>query len=226
MLLQTNSYIVPKDKRTEHARLLQRFRQCLARLGCEHFEAYEQVGANWSSGESTGRFVQLMRFRDRKQQQQVQAAERSDPSAQALIKEFCELINFPYQQQQGLFAVGFYQGIIALAPQLRQPPPMPAGTPAPAEASPAAPTDQPEARESTESPGDTGDADPGDVDLDEIVANEPGEARAGSAEGIPQGLIQLDPRDEQPLELGADELEVVDRPRGDEVEPERKRESA
>jgi hypothetical protein len=124
MLLQTNSYIVPKDKRTEHARLLQRFRQCLARLGCEHFEAYEQVGANWSSGESTGRFVQLMRFRDRKQQQEVQAAERSDPQAQALIKEFCELINFPYQQQQGLFAVGFYQGIMALGTSVRQPPPV------------------------------------------------------------------------------------------------------
>src|SRR5262245_10119063 len=123
MLLQTNSYIVPKDKRTEHARLLQRFRQCLARLGCEHFEAYEQVGANWSGSESTGRFVQLMRFRDRKHQQQVQAAERSDQVAQALIKEFCELINFPYQQQQGLFAVGFYQGIIALSQPLRQPPP-------------------------------------------------------------------------------------------------------
>jgi hypothetical protein len=123
MLLQTNSYIVPKDKRTEHARLLQRFRQTLHRLGCEHFEAYEQVGANWSGTETTGRFVQLMRFKDRKQQQQVQAAERNDATAQALIKEFCELINFPYQQQQGLFAVGFYQGLIPLSGPMRQPPP-------------------------------------------------------------------------------------------------------
>jgi len=123
MLLQTNSYIVPKDKRTEHARLLQRFRQTLTRLGCEHFEAYEQVGSNWSGTETTGRFVQLMRFKDRKQQQQVQAAERNDATAQALIKEFCELINFPYQQQQGLFAVGFYQGIGALSGPSRQPPP-------------------------------------------------------------------------------------------------------
>lgn len=122
MLLQTNSYIVPKDKRAEHARLLQRFRQTLARLGCDHFEAYEQVGANWSGTETTGRFVQLMRFRDRKHQQQVQAAERNDSAAQGLIKEFCELINFPYQQQQGLFAVGFYQGIMPLNSPLRQPP--------------------------------------------------------------------------------------------------------
>jgi hypothetical protein len=116
MILQTNSYIVPKEKRAEHARLLARFRQCLARLGCDHFECYEQVGANWNTNETTGRFVQIMRFRDRKQQQKVQSAERSDPAAQALIKEFCEMINFPYQQQQGLFVVGFYSSVLAVAP--------------------------------------------------------------------------------------------------------------
>ena len=116
MLLQTNSYVVAKEKRSEHARLLARFRQTLARLGCDHFETYEQVGANWTAGETTGRFVQIMRFRDRKQQQQVQEAERTDPAAQALIKEFCDLINFPYQQQQGLFAVGFYSSVLAVAP--------------------------------------------------------------------------------------------------------------
>jgi hypothetical protein len=112
MLLQTNSYIVPKDKRVQHARLVQRFRQTLTRLGCDHFEAYEQVGANWSPADTTGRFVQLMRFRDRKHQLAVQGAERNDPIAQGLIKEFCELINFPYQQQQGLFAVGFYHSLL------------------------------------------------------------------------------------------------------------------
>jgi len=122
MLLQTNSYIVPKDKRTEHARLVARFKQVLARIGCDHFEAYEQVGSNWSP-EATGRFVQIMRFRDRKQQQAVQAAERSDPAAQALIKEFCELINFPYQQQQGLFAVGFYSALLPATGSTRVPPP-------------------------------------------------------------------------------------------------------
>jgi hypothetical protein len=108
MLLQTNSYVVPKDKRAEHARLVRRFRQTLARLGCDHFEVYEQVGANWSGSEATGRYVHIMRFRDRKHQLAVQQAERTDPGAQALINEFCELINFPYQQQHGLFAVGFY----------------------------------------------------------------------------------------------------------------------
>src|SRR5688572_30105801 len=115
MLLQTNSYIVPKDKRAEHQRLVRRFRQTLARLGCDHFEVYEQVGANWSSGETTGRFVHIMRFRDRKHQLAVQAAERNDSAAQALINEFCELINFPYQQQQGLFAVGFYHSVLPIA---------------------------------------------------------------------------------------------------------------
>jgi hypothetical protein len=114
MLLQTNSYLVPREKRVEHARLLARFRQTLARLGCTHFEAYEQVGSNWSPTESTGRFVQIMRFRDRKHQLAVQAAERNDPAAQQLIREFCDLINFSYQQQQGLFAVGFYAGAIPM----------------------------------------------------------------------------------------------------------------
>jgi hypothetical protein len=116
MLLQTNSYVVPKEKRSEHARLLRRFRQTLARIGCEHFEVYEQVGSNWSAGEPTGRYVQIMRFRDRRHQQSVQAAERTDPGAQALIAEFCALINFPYQQQQGLFAVGFYTSVLPVAP--------------------------------------------------------------------------------------------------------------
>jgi hypothetical protein len=117
MLLQSNSYIVPKDKRDEHTRLVQRFRQTLARLGCDHFECYEQVGARWSVDAGTGRFIQVMRFRDIKQQQAVEAAERTDPTAQALIREFCELINLPYQQQQGLFAVGFYRSV--LPPTLR-----------------------------------------------------------------------------------------------------------
>src|SRR5580658_1744979 len=116
MLLQTNSYIVPMDKRAEHARQIRRFRQTLLRLGCDHFEVYEQVGPNWSNSESTGRYVQIMRFVDRKHQLAVQAAERNDPTAQAVIAEFCELINFPYQQQQGLFAIGFYTSVLPIAP--------------------------------------------------------------------------------------------------------------
>src|SRR5580658_7173876 len=116
MLLQTNSYIVPMDKRAEHARQIRRFRQTLLRLGCDHFEVYEQVGPNWSNSESTGRYVQIMRFVDRKHQLAVQAAERNDPTAQAVIADFCELINFPYQQQQGLFAIGFYTSVLPMAP--------------------------------------------------------------------------------------------------------------
>lgn len=115
MLLQTNSYIVPKEKRADHSRLLARFRQTLLRLGCDSFECYEQVGSNWA-GEATGRYVQIMRFRDKKQQQAVQESERTDPAAQALIKEFCELINFPYQQEHGLFAVGFYNSASPIGP--------------------------------------------------------------------------------------------------------------
>lgn len=111
MLMQTNSYLVPREKRAEHARLLRRFKQVLARLGCEHFEVYEQVGPGWSD-EPSGRFVQIMRFRDRRQQSAVQAAERSDPAAQAIIADFCKLVNFPYQQQQGLFVASYYRSIL------------------------------------------------------------------------------------------------------------------
>ena len=116
MLRQTNSYVGPKEKRAEHARMVRKFRQTLARLGCDQFDVFEQVGANWSGGETTGRFVQMMRFRDRKHQLAVQNAEKQDAPAQQLIAEFCELINFPYQQQQGLFAVGFYQSVLPVAP--------------------------------------------------------------------------------------------------------------
>lgn len=112
MLLQTNSYTVPKEKRAEHARLMKRFRQTLGRLGCEDFEVYEQVGTNWNAGKSNGRFVQIMRFRDRRHHQAIQTAERTDPAAQDLIREFCALVDFPYQQEQGLFAVGFYNGVL------------------------------------------------------------------------------------------------------------------
>ena len=116
MLLQTNSYVVPKEKRAEHARLVRKFRQTLARLGCDQFDVFEQVGSNWGTGETTGRFVQMMRFRDRKHQVAVQTAEKQDAAAQALIQEFCDLINFGYQQQQGLFAVGYYQSALPVAP--------------------------------------------------------------------------------------------------------------
>src|SRR5687767_2400465 len=122
MLLQTNSYIVPKEKRSEHARLMRRFRQILNRIGCDNFEVYEQVGANWGNGSATGRFVQIMRFRDRKHQLAVQAAERTDPTAQELIAEFCELVNYPYQQQNGMFAIGFYTSVLPVAPVRVSPP--------------------------------------------------------------------------------------------------------
>ena len=112
MLLQTNSYVVPKDKRAEHARLMKRFKQVLGRLGCEDFEVHEQVGPNWVGGEPNPRVVQIMRFRDRKHHAALQAAEKTDPAAQQLIAEFCELVNFQYQQQQGFFAVGFYNSIL------------------------------------------------------------------------------------------------------------------
>jgi hypothetical protein len=112
MLLQTNSYVVPADKRADHDRMMRRFRQIMTRLGCDDFDVVEQTGPNWSGGEPTGRFVQIMRFRDRRHQRAVQEAERSDPTAQAMIAEFAEMVNLPYQQQHGLFAMGFYHSAL------------------------------------------------------------------------------------------------------------------
>jgi hypothetical protein len=116
MLLQTNSYIVPKDKRSEHHRLMRRFRQALARIGCDHFEVYEQVGPSWGPVKGGGRFVQILRFRDRKHQMMIQQAEKSDPAIQQVIAEFCELVNLPYQQEKGLFALGYYIGVVTTEP--------------------------------------------------------------------------------------------------------------
>lgn len=113
MLLQTNSYIVPKEKLAEHTRLMRRFRQTMTKLGCDSFDVFEQVGPGWSPLKTGGRFIQMIRFRDRKHHQQVQLAERGDSAAQQLIKDFCDLIDFPYQQEQGLFASGFYTAVLA-----------------------------------------------------------------------------------------------------------------
>jgi hypothetical protein len=115
MLLQTTSYIVPRDKRVEHARLLRRFRQTLLRLGCEHFEVFEQVGPQWNANQSTGRFVQITQFTDRKHYLAHQTAEKNDPEAQKIIAEFCEMINLPYQQEHGLLAVGYYTSFLKMA---------------------------------------------------------------------------------------------------------------
>jgi hypothetical protein len=182
MLLQTNSYIVPKDKRSEHARLLRKFRATLQRLGCDHFEVYEQVGANWAGGEATGRFVQIMRFRDRQHQQQIQQGEKTDPDAQRLIQDFCALINFPYQQQQGLFAVGFYTSAIPVAP------PPPSRAPRSAPSQPPAEAAGPEAH--GEQSGDTAASAAGAAGTalaivpDDSDASQPAEAAAAEGSSL------------------------------------------
>jgi hypothetical protein len=110
MLLQTNSYVVTPDKRSQHARLVRRYKVCLARLGCDDYEVYEEVGTNWTSDQNKGRFVQIMRFHDHNQWLAVAAAERDDPVVQALFAEFSDLINLTFQQQRGLFSIEGRQG--------------------------------------------------------------------------------------------------------------------
>src|SRR5882762_9253118 len=111
MLLQTNSYVVPKAKRDAHDRLIRRIRQAMLRIGCDQFEVYEQVGANWAAVKGGERFIQVMRFRDRQHHREIQEAEKHDPGVQQLISQFMELVDLPEQQTCGSFAMGYYSRI-------------------------------------------------------------------------------------------------------------------
>jgi hypothetical protein len=108
MHFQINSYLVPRDKREEHSRLMRRFRQELARLGCDQFEVIEEAESNWAPVKGDGRVMQIMTFRDRAHHQAVQEAERTDAPSQELIREFCELIDVAVQKEKGLLTVSYY----------------------------------------------------------------------------------------------------------------------
>jgi hypothetical protein len=97
---------------------MKKLRQKMAELGCEDFEVYEQVGANWSPGQSTGRFVQTLRFHNRRHFLAVQEAERNDPVAQELVREFVAMVDLPSQQQQGLYASSCYSQVLPAADRL------------------------------------------------------------------------------------------------------------
>lgn len=112
MLMQTNAYNVPADRRDRHERLMRKFADAFRRIGAS-FEVYEQVGSTFNpADESTGRFVQVMRFRDRHHLHLVRQFEESDPTAQAMIAEFCELVDIASQQQRGAFLPGYYFGLV------------------------------------------------------------------------------------------------------------------
>jgi hypothetical protein len=121
MLLQTHAYTVPRDRREQHARLMKRLQDAMRRLG-GHFEVYEQVGPGFDlSPDPTGRFVQVMRFKDRRHLAQVQQAERNDAVCQALLIEFCQLVDYSGQLQGGSFVPGYYAGVSV--PESTQTPP-------------------------------------------------------------------------------------------------------
>jgi hypothetical protein len=122
MLVQTNSYIVPRDRRIEHDRLMRRMTQVLARLGCPSFEVYEQMTPGWGPTRGDVRCVQVLRFRDRQHHQAVQEAERADPAAQELVREFCALVGLEAQQAQGLFLTEYLASQDGM-PQLPAPDP-------------------------------------------------------------------------------------------------------
>ena len=114
MLLQTNSYLVPRARRDAHARLMRRFAACFRRLGSD-LEVYEQADGpefrpRGRDAEST-RFVQMMRFRDRDHQRQVRDREQSDAEAKGLIAEFVELVDLARQGREGQYAGSYYLGL-------------------------------------------------------------------------------------------------------------------
>lgn len=111
MLLQTHAYVVPRDRRDQHARLMRRLQDAMRRIGAS-FEVFEQVGPGFAaSDEGSGRYVQVMRFRDRRHLQAVQTAEKTDPAVQALIIEFCSLVDYQGQLATGTFMPGYYAAI-------------------------------------------------------------------------------------------------------------------
>lgn len=116
MLLQTNSYLLPADRREEHARLMRRIADALKRLGCDSFEVHEEVNPDGTVPPSYSRFIQILRFRDRAHYQAVRSAEAADPAAQQLVAEFCELIDFAAQREQGTFAMAFYNNLLSSGP--------------------------------------------------------------------------------------------------------------
>jgi hypothetical protein len=184
------------------------------RLGCDHFEVFEQVGANWSSNDTSGRFVQIMHFRDRKHQLAIQAAERSDPTAQSLLKEFCELINLPYQQQQGLFAVGFYTSFLR----------MPQRTDTPVATGQAAP--EPPSQSEPELPSQNEAVPQPDAPEPPQSAPEPGTAEESAGTAEPSGLdVNPEPDAPEPPESApvagtAEESAGTAEPSGLDVNPE------
>jgi hypothetical protein len=120
MLMQTNAYTVPPDKRDAHERLMRRFADAMRRNGAT-FEVYEQVTPDSFTNpalpsSSSGRFVQVVRVRDARHLQQVQERERSDPASQQLIREFIDLIDLPSQQEQGTYLPGFYASLTTSDP--------------------------------------------------------------------------------------------------------------
>lgn len=83
----------------------------MRRIGA-NVEVYEQVGPAFSPAEeATGRYVQVIRFRDRRHLVAVQAAEKSDPVLQSIIAEFVVLVDLAGQQAAGTYLPGYYSAV-------------------------------------------------------------------------------------------------------------------
>jgi hypothetical protein len=131
MLLQTNSYLVPRDRIRAHDDLMRRFRSCFSRLGLEtqQFEVLRETGPEFSTPRTSAvRHVQVVRFRDKDQYDLIHDAEAADPEAQELVAEFARLVELEAQQRRGHFVGTYYvQSDLSAKPQ----PTLPAHEPTP-----------------------------------------------------------------------------------------------
>jgi len=112
MLLQTNAYSLPRDKQDQHSLIVKRFEDSFSKLGAS-FEVYQQVSADFSdtSGGSTLRFVQIMKFKDLAHLEKVRQAELADPACRQLVADFCDLVDYAAQLGSGSYLPGYYASL-------------------------------------------------------------------------------------------------------------------
>ncbi len=115
MLLQTNSYLVPRDRMAAHDELMRRFAACFARLGVAEgaFELFRQTSAEYrpDTAAAAQRVTQILRFDDRKQQEAVHEAEAHDAEAAALVGELRKLVDLDEQAARGHFTSSYYASV-------------------------------------------------------------------------------------------------------------------
>ncbi|MEM7808642.1 MAG: hypothetical protein AAF561_11060 [Planctomycetota bacterium] len=126
MLLQTNSYLVPRHRLREHDDLMRQFVACFRRLGVADgaFEVFQSLDHEYRQHDNQPhqRITQILRFRDHDQQQAVHRAEASDPEAAELVEKLRRLVDLDEQAARKQFTSNYYgQIILTGSPQASAP---------------------------------------------------------------------------------------------------------